>query len=443
MRRGFFDDETTCISSERCSWPSWVAAKRTPTRGSAPCWWPAAEVVGEGYHRGPGTPHAEVVALEQAGARARGATLFVTLEPCCQLRPHRALHRAHHRRGRLPRSGRRPRSQSGRRRPRSGGACAPPASRWSSTTATCTGVCLALNEPFARFIREGLPLITFKAAVSLDGKVAAAGGDARWISSTESRRLAHDLRAAADAVMVGAGTVRRDDPRLTARDAAGPDPVRVVVSRGARLPLEALVFTTAREVPTILLATGDIAPEAAGALEGHGVEVVRARDLRDGLAVLAARGLLEILLEGGPTLAGALLADELIDRLTVFVAPLVLGRGAPDLVALAAPTAVAEGLALADVSWETTGRDAVCRARVVRSAPRPRRRKRSPNGDPGRCPPRAGPRATTDVHRRRRGGRPPARPRRGGAQQLCSKSRPRRCSKARVWATRSPRAERV
>jgi len=187
------------------------------------------------------------------------------------------------------------------------------------------------------------------------------------ISSPESRRRAHELRAAADAVMVGAGTVRRDDPRLTARDAAGPDPVRVVVSRGARLPLDALVFATAREVPTILLATGDVAPEAAAVLDDRGVEIVRARDLRDGLAVLASRGLLEILLEGGPTLAGALLADELVDRLTVFVAPLVLGRGAPDLVALAAPAAVAEGLALSDVSWETTGRDAVCRARIVRS----------------------------------------------------------------------------
>ncbi len=322
--------------------------------------------VGEGYHRGPGTPHAEVVALEQAGSRARDATLFVTLEPCCSYGHTGPCTE------RIIAAGV-SRVVVGARDPN------PAVDGRGLAALRAAGVevvvddgdlhrrCLALNEPFARFIREGLPLITFKAAVSLDGKVAAAGGDARWISSPESRRRAHDLRAAADAVMVGAGTVRRDDPRLTARDAAGPDPVRVVVSRGARLPLEALVFTTAREVPTILLATGDIAPEAAAALEGHGVEVVRARDLRDGLAVLAARGLLEILLEGGPTLAGALLADELIDRLTVFVAPLVLGRGAPDLVALAAPTAVAEGLALADVSWETSGRDAVCRARVVRS----------------------------------------------------------------------------
>ena len=321
--------------------------------------------VGEGYHRGPGTPHAEVVALDQAGQRARGATLFVTLEPCCSYGHTGPCTE------RIIAAGV-ARVVVGARDPNpavDGRGLAALRSAGIEVVVDdgdLHGRCLALNEPFARFIGEGLPFITFKAAVSLDGKVAAAGGDARWISSPESRRRAHDLRAAADAVMVGAGTVRRDDPRLTARDAAGPDPVRVVVSRGARLPLDALVFATAREVPTILLATGDVAPEAAAVLDDRGVEIVRARDLRDGLAVLASRGLLEILLEGGPTLAGALLADELVDRLTVFVAPLVLGRGAPDLVALAAPAAVAEGLALSDVSWETTGRDAVCRARVVR-----------------------------------------------------------------------------
>jgi diaminohydroxyphosphoribosylaminopyrimidine deaminase/5-amino-6-(5-phosphoribosylamino)uracil reductase len=226
-------------------------------------------------------------------------------------------------------------------------------------------LCEQLNEPFARFIRSGLPFVTFKAAVSLDGKVAAAGGDGRWISSPESRRQVHQMRAAADAVMVGAGTARRDDPLLTARDADGPDPVRVVVSRAGNLPAEALLSTTARECPTILL-TVSIDPERELALAASGVEVVRAAGLRDGLAQLARRGLVDILCEGGPTLAGALLADGLVDRLVVFVAPLVLGRGAPDLVALPAPMAVAQGLALADVVWTSAGPDMVCRGRVVK-----------------------------------------------------------------------------
>lgn len=321
-------------------------------------------VVGEGYHRGPGTPHAEAVALEQAGERARGATLFVTLEPCC----------------RYGRTG--PCTEkivaAGVSRVVVGAIDPNPAVDGHGIEALrAAGIetlvvsgdlhthCELLNEPFARFIRHGLPFLTFKAAVSLDGKVAAAGGDARWISSPESRRQVHGMRAAADAVMVGAGTVRRDDPLLTARDADGPDPVRVVVSRSGDLSPDALVVRTARETPTILL-TDTIDAAGARALRSRGVEVVQVGGLHDGLAALAQRGLLEILFEGGPTLAGALLADDLIDRFVVFVAPLVLGRGAPDLVALPAPNAVADGLALTDVDWTAAGPDVVCRGRVVR-----------------------------------------------------------------------------
>ena len=326
----------------------------------------AGDVVGEGYHRGPGTPHAEAVALEQAGERARGATLFVTLEPCC----------------RYGHTG--PCTEkivaAGVARVVVGAVDPNPAVdgrgietlRAAGIETTVVGgdlhtLCERLNEPFARYMRQGLPLLTFKAAVSLDGKVAAAGGDARWISSPESRRVVHRMRAAADAVMVGAGTVRRDDPLLTARDADGPDPVRVVVSRGGDLAPDALVVQTARETPTILL-TETIDGAAAQALRERGVEVVQAGGLHDGLAALARRGLLEILFEGGPTLAGALLADGLIDRFIVFVAPLVVGRGAPELTALPAPDAIADGLALSDVVWTTAGPDVVCRGRVVKRA---------------------------------------------------------------------------
>ena len=324
------------------------------------------EVVGEGYHRGPGTPHAEAIALEQAGERARGATLFVTLEPCCLYgRTGPCTERI---------------IAAGVSRVIVGATDPNPAVDGRGIeTLRAAGVdtmvdggdlhalCELLNEPFARFIRTGLPFLTFKAAVSLDGKVAAAGGDARWISSPESRHQVHHMRAAADAVMVGAGTVRRDDPRLTARDADGPDPVRVIVSRGGDLPPDALVVRTARETPTILL-TETIDESGAQALHERGVEVVPASGLRDGLAALARRGLVEILLEGGPTLAGELLREDLIDRFVVFVAPLVVGRGAPDLVALAAPATIAEGRVLSDVVWTTAGPDIVCRGRVVKRA---------------------------------------------------------------------------
>jgi diaminohydroxyphosphoribosylaminopyrimidine deaminase / 5-amino-6-(5-phosphoribosylamino)uracil reductase len=326
----------------------------------------AGEVVGEGYHRGPGTPHAEAVALEEAGQRARGATLYVTLEPCCsygRTGPCTAAIIA-----------------AGVARVVIGAADPNPAVDGRGIDVLrAAGIdvvvddgplhqlCERLNEPFARFIREGMPFITFKAAVSLDGKVAAAGGDARWISSPDSRRLVHSMRAAADAVMVGAGTARRDDPRLTARDADGPDPVRVVVSRGGDLPVHLQLVTTAADVPTILL-TRTIAPVTARALAERGVDVVQAADLRAGLAALAARGLVEILFEGGPTLAAALLDAGSIDRVAIFVAPLLVGRGAPDLVATPAPAAVAEGLALSDVVWTAAGPDMVCEGRVVKRA---------------------------------------------------------------------------
>jgi len=334
-------------------------------------------LVGEGYHRGPGTPHAEAVALEQAGERSQGATLYVTLEPCCS----------------YGRTG--PCTEkiiaAGVARVVIGAPDPNPVVDGRGIDALRAagidvvvddgplhGLCEQLNEPFARFIREGLPFVTFKAAVSLDGKVAAAGGDARWISSPASRRLVHSMRAAADAVMVGAGTARRDDPRLTARDVEGPDPVRVVVSRGGDLPAESQLVATAAEVPTILL-TRAIAPDAARTLTERGVEIVRAVDLRTGLAALAARGLVEILFEGGPTLAAALLDAGLVDRVAIFVAPLLVGRGAPDLVATPAPAVVAEGLALSDVVWSATGPDMVCEARVVKRA--------ATAGLPGAAPP--------------------------------------------------------
>lgn len=194
--------------------------------------------------------------------------------------------------------------------------------------------------------------------MTLDGKVAAAGGDARWISCLQSRRVVHELRAAADAVMVGAGTVRRDDPELTVRLADGRDPVRVVVTGDVDLPPQAKLLTTVHTTPTIVVARRADAG-ARRLLEARGVELIEVGEggLRDGLAALAARGLLDILCEGGPGLAGALLAEGLIDRLLLFVAPLIVGRGAPDLFATPAVTEVARAWRLSDVEWRTVCND--------------------------------------------------------------------------------------
>ena len=234
------------------------------------------EVVGRGWHLAPGEPHAEANALAEAGERARGATLYCTLEPC-----------SHH--GKTPPCADAlvaagvakavvalddPNPQvdgRGLRKLREGGVTVEMAGEtWAARARE-------QNAPFIKFHRTGLPLVTYKAAITLDGKVAAAGGDARWISCLDSRRAVHELRSRVDAVMVGAGTVRRDDPELTVRLTDGRDPVRVVVTHDGALPPGAKVLATARHARTIVVA--DQATDATRRLlETRGAELLEVGD---------------------------------------------------------------------------------------------------------------------------------------------------------------------
>jgi len=325
-------------------------------------------VVGRGFHVGPGEPHAEAVALREAGPAAAGATLYCTLEPCShqgRTSPCAdALVAARVARAVVALQDPNPLVDGrGLARLRAAGVAVDAGDgRWAARAR-------GQNAAFIKAVTTGRPLVTLKAAVSLDGKVAAAGGDARWISSLESRRMAHRLRATADAVMVGAGTVRRDDPQLTVRLTEGRDPVRVIVSSDGDLPPQAKLVTTARRTPTIVLAERFVAG-ARRELEERGVEALEmgAGGLRVGLCLLAERGLLDVLCEGGPGLAGALLSEGLVDRLVLFVAPLLVGRGAPDLVAAPAPHAIAQALRLTNVTWELSGDDLLLRADVPLAA---------------------------------------------------------------------------
>jgi diaminohydroxyphosphoribosylaminopyrimidine deaminase/5-amino-6-(5-phosphoribosylamino)uracil reductase len=283
-------------------------------------------VIAEGWHERPGSPHAEVAALAAAGD-ASGATAYVSLEPC-----------AHH--GRTPPCSDAliaagvarvviaaidpdPRTNGqGIERLRAGGVAV------ELATGDLERRARRQNAGFRTLVRLGRPHVTYKAAVSFDGRVAAPGGEPRWISSPQSRALVHEWRARSGAVAVGIGTALADDPTLTARDCvplAERQPLRVVFDREARLPVGSALVRSAGEGPVAVVCR----PGAPGiaALAAAGVEAIEARDAAQAMAELGSRGVATVLLEGGPTLAAALRADDLVDRLALFVAPLVLGAG--------------------------------------------------------------------------------------------------------------------
>jgi diaminohydroxyphosphoribosylaminopyrimidine deaminase/5-amino-6-(5-phosphoribosylamino)uracil reductase len=178
-----------------------------------------------------------------------------------------------------------------------------------------------LNQPFRKHARTGLPLVTLKLAMSLDGRTATPAGDSPWISSERSRDLVHRWRAESDAIAVGIGTVLADDPLLTARLLGAHQPVRVVFDRQARLPLDSQLLRTLEESPVIVVTS----PEAdASALRGAGAEIVVAEGVPAALAELGRRGLTSLFLEGGRTLSAAFAEAGEIDEARVFVAPILL-----------------------------------------------------------------------------------------------------------------------
>jgi len=178
-----------------------------------------------------------------------------------------------------------------------------------------------LNQPFRKHARTGLPLVTLKLAMSLDGRTSTAPGDSPWISGERSRELVHRWRAESDAIAVGIGTALADDPLLTARAPQARQPIRVVFDRRARLPLESQLLRTLDDSPVLVV----VAPEAdASALRDAGAEIVVADGIGPALAELGRRGIASLFLEGGPTLAAAFADADEIDQARVFVAPVLL-----------------------------------------------------------------------------------------------------------------------
>jgi len=282
-------------------------------------------VVGEGYHARYGDAHAEVVALRNAGARARGATLYVSLEPCAHFGKTPPCTDAIAAAGvaRVVVAVRDP-SPVAR-----GGVEALRAAGITVDVGAERTAALELNAPFFNAHASDRPWIVLKLALSADGAVADASRRPRWITGPASRTEVHRLRAGVDAIAVGVGTVLADDPALTVRDVPAPraPPRRVVFDSTLRTSLDSILVRTAREIPTMLIAReADAAKRRA--LEAAGVTIVSAPSAREALIELRRRDIRALLVEGGARLAGSLLAGGLVDRLIIFQSPIELGSGA-------------------------------------------------------------------------------------------------------------------
>ena len=282
-------------------------------------------VVGEGYHARFGEAHAEVEALRAAGERARGATVFVSLEPCNHYGKTPpcvdALIAAGVRRVVAATRDPSPVASGGAERLRAAGI--------DVTFDVEAEAARELNAPFFHAIVSDRPWVSVKLALSIDGAIADASRGPAWLTGKKARREVHRLRAGSDAIAVGLGTVRADNPELTVRDAPPPrvSPARVVFTRRGQLPLTSALARTATEVPTIVVAESvDLA--YARRLMGLGVEVMAGTSIDEGMRALRTRGIRSILIEGGATITGALLAANVVDRLIIFQAPVLLGAGA-------------------------------------------------------------------------------------------------------------------
>ena len=333
---------------------------------------PAGDVVGEGFHARVGAPHAEVEALQAAGSRARGATLYVTLEPC-----------AHH--GRTPPCVAAIIAARVARVVVAIGDPNPLVSGRGFAGLRLAGVEIVTgagaadaerqNRVFLTAMRERRPHVTLKAAMTLDGKIADLHGASRWITGEASRRRAHELRSEADAIVVGVGTVLRDDPELTVRlPRPWPrEPLRVVLDTRARTPRTARLLRAGTPSRALIAVGEDVPEERTRELAGTGATIVRCRK-RDGrvdlgacLADLFDREVRAVLVEGGGEVHAAFLDAGMVDRVAIYIAPLLVGGRAATPVVGGAGRELKSAVRLGGFAVSTLGDDLLIEAEVLRA----------------------------------------------------------------------------
>jgi len=287
-------------------------------------------IIAEGFHSRAGGPHAEVVALKKAGSKARGADLYVNLEPCCHM-------------GRTP-----PCTdaiiQSGVSRVFAGmkdpnklvqgkGIRILKAAGIKVSVGMMKTDCEKLNEVFVKVMKTGMPFVTVKTAMSLDGKIATRGGDSQWISGVESRDFVHELRNQNDAILVGTNTILKDNPQLTCRlkKKRGRHPARIILDRRNRIPLTAKVFANSKTQQVIYVSGPNLSTKREKLLTAKNIEILKVKMLKSGfdlkqlMKLLAQKDLNSILIEGGGEINSSAFAAGIVDRIFAFISPILVG----------------------------------------------------------------------------------------------------------------------
>jgi diaminohydroxyphosphoribosylaminopyrimidine deaminase / 5-amino-6-(5-phosphoribosylamino)uracil reductase len=320
----------------------------------------AGKLIATGYHRRAGEDHAEIVALRRAGTKAKGATLYINLEPC-----------SHY--GRTPPCSRALISAGikevvagiedpnplvageGFRQLRRAGI--------RVRAGILEEECRKLNEAFIKYITRGLPFVTLKLAASLDGKIAAVSRDARWISSEDSRRVVHQMRNRMDAVVVGVGTVIADDPQLTCRISKGRNPWRVILDARLRIPLSAQLLRQPDPEKNIIVTSDRLRKKKVRALEALGARVWQVKLRRQRipwttvLKRLAAQRVLNVMIEGGATTAAWALQEKAVDRVLFFYAPMILGGDGRVMIDRLGVKRIKQAIRIRDMQVRKSGAD--------------------------------------------------------------------------------------
>lgn len=319
------------------------------------------EVIGEGYHEKFGGQHAEVNAIDDAGDSVRDATLYVTLEPCAHYGKtppcaekiiESGLQKVH-----VAIKDPNPKvAGKGVKRLREEGI--------EVSLGLMEEKARKINEIYFHYVKTGRPFVLLKLAMTLDGKIATRTGDARWISSKDSRALVHELRARYSAVGVGVNTVRADDPRLNVRDAEGPDGARFVFDSRGRTPADSQVLTLSSPAPTVLVTDQNVPENRLEKFESQGVKVWRmpvdqkGLDLNSLLERMGDKGYDSMLIEGGGEIAWSFLDENLVDKIRFFYSPKIVGgREAIPSVGGEGRARVKEGIEIEKLTVEEIGED--------------------------------------------------------------------------------------